>query len=103
MSVAYNNRRLGHIDLMNMPKKDFSRQTTQPLLKAEVKMLMAASTRGIEFREYLAESDRKATRKRRWQYKTLLSWFGMNYKRIGKVNILKIRDELERAGINTTP
>jgi len=61
------------------------------------------STKGPELRKYLEDRDRRATRKRPWQYKTLLQWFGANDKRAGKSNLEKMQSELERVGIRTDP
>ena len=59
---------------------------------------MRPSVKGLELREYLEERDKNASRKRRWQIKTLQGWFGLRGKRLGVKNVSRIENELERAG-----
>ena len=61
------------------------------------------STRALELRKYLEERDRKGSRKRRWQLKTLLGWFSLGSKRLNGRNLAIIQREMEEVGIDAYP
>jgi hypothetical protein len=61
------------------------------------------ASKGLELRSKLEERDQKGARKRRWQVKTLLEWFGLGGKRLTRAKLLTIQQALERSGIESSP
>ena len=61
------------------------------------------ASKGLELRRKLEERDRKGSRRRRWQVKTLFEWFGLGGKRLTQGKLLTLQKAMDQAGIEAAP